>query len=326
MKLGLPAVLCLGVSGTAQVFPGSLTSVEGNTGYAEPFGHAKLRYQQIHGDVQKLPAEIRSIAWRRNATAPPAVATPWWSDFVLRMAASDFERVSEDLASNYKSPPVVVSHQQRFVLPDWKQPAPGPMAFDFVVPLDAPYVRVPDKALLWEVEVAASASPETPLPAADGFEASADFVQWGSLVGQGCGLQLRGYIATLHFGNRFNPWITESPGTAYKRVIVFGSSDPNLTVSGWCAPLRVEPLLVVVSQGGNYGFYFPYEPGLVGQILRAQMLFLFETPMRISNGLELVVPAFPQLGDRSVTRVTSPLWPWETAVVRRGQGLVVRLQ
>jgi hypothetical protein len=309
----------------AQVAPASLTNVDGNSGSGSPFDQGiGYRYQQIHRAVPG-PVTITAIAFRRDAAAAPTILPRWWTEMVVRMGEGEFEQAVPSFAANYRTPPAEVLHQRRVVLPDWSVPATAnPRPFDFVLPLDVPYVHTGQHALVWEVEVI-DQSGAGALGAVDAFTYPVFTTLPGTAVGTACGVTLTG-SASATTENQYYVWLGEWPyAMPATRLFVYGYTDPNLALPELCAPLRVDPVAIVdPGHGANHGFYVPYHPALAGSVLRAQTVRLTGWPLPTSNAVVLTLPAMPSLGDRDVVQVTQTS-PTSLPGIVRGTGIVVRL-
>ena len=325
MKALLVAVFAFAATLSAQVAPASLTNVDGNGSSSAPFDQGlPFRYQQIHRHVPG-PVTITAIAFRRDAATVTAVPR-WWSEFVVRMGNGKFERAGSDFTANYLTPPVEVLHRARIVLPDWSvPPTVSPPPFDFVIPLDVPYVHTGQHPLLWEIEVFDQSNSGT-LGAIDAFSYPVFTSNQGVSYGSGCGVQLTGFAAVTN-ENQFYIWNGEWPYAQQSlRLFVYGLGDPDLSLPALCAPLRVDPLLVVdPGFGANYGFYLPHDPALSGIVLRVQAFRLNGWPLQASNAVAMTIPAMPSFGDLDVIQVKQGSWQPFPVLARNG-GLVVRLQ
>ncbi|MEZ6038312.1 MAG: hypothetical protein R3F29_12580 [Planctomycetota bacterium] len=308
-----------------QVAPSSLTATEGNVSSTVPFGWTIGRYQQIHGALQGTPMTITAIAFRRDASVTGGGTPLWWSEIVVRMADGKFEQAGNDFDGNYLGAAVEVFHRDRLVLPDWSQPtAASPAPFDLVIPLDVPYVHTGAHPLLWEIEVFDKSNAGV-LGAIDAFEQPVFATTPATQYGTSCGFSLIGSASVIN-DNRFYLWLGEQPyQQTAQRLLAFGYSDPNVLVPGLCAPLRVEPIVVLSpGLGVNFGMYAPYNPALAGTSLRAQELALTSTQLLMSNAVELTLPAMPALGDRDVCNVRTVSWGALPNQLQRGAGIVVQ--
>ena len=325
MKALLVAFLVFAATLSAQAFPTSLTNVDGNGSSTAPFDRGlPFRYQQIHRNVPG-PVTITSIAFRRDiATVTPVPR--WWCEFVVRMGNGDFERAGPDYAANYLTPPVEVVHRARIVLPDWSIPTSvNPPPFDFVIPLDVPYVHTGQHPLLWEIEVFDNSGVGM-LGAVDSFAFQVFATNQGVAYGSGCGVQLTGN-ATVTSENLFSIWVGESPYAWQSvRLFAYGISDPNAVLPSLCVPLRVDPLFIAdAGFGANHGFFLPYDPALVGIVVLAQAFRLTGWPLQASNAVAMTLPAMPGLGDQDII-VVADQSTWQPPLVTRCGGLVVHLQ
>ncbi len=93
------------------------------------------------------------------------------------------------------------------------------------------------------------------------------------------------------------------------RYYTFGFTNPNLNVPELCTSVYTNlSLLVTLGSGRYYGFYATYQPALVGSTLFAQAFVPDASqpgiPLQASNGVALLIPAFPSAGDREITRVS----------------------
>lgn len=322
--LCVAAFVCSATLG-AQVAPASLTNVDGNGSSSAPFDQGyPYRYQQIHRHVAG-PVTITAIAFRRDAATLTAIPR-WWSEIVVRMGNGEFERARPDFTANYLTPPVEVVHQARIVLPNWSAPpSVSPPPFDLVIPLDVPYVHTGQHPLLWEIEVYDESNLGT-LGAIDAFSYPVFTLNQGVNYGSGCGVQLTG-SASVTNENSFYIWHGEWPYAMQSlRLFVYGSGDPNLSLPALCAPLRVDPTIVVdPGFGANHGFYLPHDPTLAGLVLRTQAFRLNGWPLQASNAVVVTLPTMPSFGDVDVIRVTQQ-GSWQIPVIQRNAGVVVQLQ
>ncbi|MFY9345632.1 MAG: hypothetical protein WAT39_24285 [Planctomycetota bacterium] len=322
----LGTVLVVAAAIRAQVAPASLTGVNGNASSSWPFDLGLGRYQQIHRQVPG-PVTITAIAFRRDFATPPTAAPLWWSEFVVRMGNGRFEQAVPSFAANYLTPAVEVMHRRRVVLPDWSIPTTAnPPPFDFVIPLDVPYVHTGQHPLLWEIEVFAQSSFSHWLGAVDAFTDPVFTTSQGTAYGTGCGVQLTG-SASATTENQFYVWVGEWPYTQTEpRLFGYGFTDPNLVLPELCAPLRVDPVAVFdAGIGVNHGFYTPYNPAAAGLVLRAQMFRLTSLPLQNTNAVAITLPAMPSHGDRDAVQVTQ-VFPSSLIGIVRGQGVVVKFR
>lgn len=283
-----------------------------------------LRYQQIHRNIPG-PVTIHAIAFRRDAGAAPTQTPRWWSEFTVRMGPGEFELARPSFAGNERLPAITVVQRRRHVLPDWSIPSSvNPRPFDFVIPLDVPYVHDGLHPLLWEIEVF-DQSNVGQLGPIDAFTTPVFTLSQGISIGGGCGFTMAGQVVALS-DNRYQLWVSEWPYVGLApRMYVFGFTDPNLLHPGLCTALRASPEIVrFEGPGAAFIQDVPYNPAFAGVAMRAQFLTPNGSLLALSNARAITFPAFPNLGDRDVVSVHG--MHYNIPTVERGTGVVVSFQ
>jgi hypothetical protein len=275
---------------------------EGNSSSDILFGNwnPNTRVQQIDKNLigTGLPA-ILYLGWRRNGNANAGAAKT--TDLTIIMSHADYDTVTNDFASNYKDPPQTVFTRKPVNLPDWNAPAPTvPSPFDLRVPLDTPFIYNGVDALLWDV-----LNENNPMGtySQDWLSGTIPhtYGAYPTLLGAGCPTPngtmnhraaIRANATTLDMGFR----VEGAPSTANVSLL-FGLSNPGLTVPGLCttlntAPIADLPLGVTDAQGGialQFGFATAWNPGFAGLPIHTQALALDPSqpflPVALSGGL-----------------------------------------
>lgn len=247
---------------TTLVSPAFHADVEGASSSRLPFAPAS-RHQQIHGDLRGTPSLVRALSFRRDGIAfedPRYLGRT--VELELRMASADRSTAAARFDANYLSPVVTVLPLGTVSLPDRRsRPVTTPAPFDLRLPLAVPYPHVGSQDLLWETRVGRASS--APYPSDLAVESNPVTYATTSRNGRGCQTALGEFqldvgCNTSSLAGR--PLVSyvftglEGPRTGIA-ALAFGVGDPNLTLPGICAPLRVNPsvfLPVTFSAPGTF--------------------------------------------------------------------------
>lgn len=346
----VPLVL-LGWAGTlpaqwSQVAPAHYENWEGTTLASSPFSGTAfpVRQQQIHIEPKGAVHQIQSLAFRRDARAGDPRFGPRTVDMEMAMGHGTLATASASFAANYLTPPQTTLARRNVQTPDWSAGARiSPAPFDFVLPLDAPFVHNGVDDFVWDITVYGASGTGTIVPldaVTSGFNLviPANF----ELNGTGCSyagseVLLRPSVSLQGFP--VNGWILDwaasncpptTPG-----VFMLGTVDPDLPFPGLCTNVHVLPLVQVPGASDATGGYQPFPstsplPRIpqsaagVGLRLEAQLVLLQAGPplqILASNGASSVLP--PSTPTVGIARVLQT--PTSGPTLSTITGAVVRL-
>ena len=303
--LALPAANLPAQSFTRSfVTPRGAEFFEGNSSSSVMFGYTATRTQQVDAYLvgKEMPV-IRALAWRRNAGSSSALKT---STLTLLMAHADITQVGSTYANNYKSTPIPVLPKTTVKLADWTRSMTGPTPFDMVIPFRIPFVYNRKDALLWEVAATSTASSSY----TQDWCSSLDGMTYGDYpveLAAGCATAQGSFTQEVLFraGTNLEFGIRLSGGPANAAALgLLGTRDPNLVLPGLCAPLRVEPLVLLALGSTDAAGALPlpatppvgtpWSPVFVGADLYVQCLAADPSrpglPLALTNGQKCPAP------------------------------------
>jgi hypothetical protein len=308
--VGLGQIVAQGGSFTS---PRGLDAREGNSMHWGILFQTPQRLQQVDNTQRGNPANVASIAFRRDGDrlAPDAGARTF--DLTVRMAHAICANIGGTFAGNYRGGASSTVFAKKTVsFPDWTAPVPGPAAFDFVVPLDSTWAYDGQDALLWEVVVEAPS--KTGNVFVDREWIGGTFaIETGRTIGSGCVS-----LGTSPFQHRLRLYnygpsdprgmqLESAGGNAPPNENIWlnlGVSDPGLVLPGLCESVHALPIVTVnagvstaVGEVRAVPFPVPYAPGLVGVPLYTQLVAADATqsglPLSLSNGQIARMPPAP---------------------------------
>lgn len=329
----------------SQVAPAHYESWEGTTVSSGPFSGTAfpVRMQQTHVEPKGAVRQILSLAFRRDGRAGDPRFGPRSVDMEMLMGHGALATVSASFAANYVSGPQTVLARRTLQTPDWSpDPRRAPTPFDFVLPLDAPFVHNGVDDFVWDITVHGASSTSTAVPM-DGVTSGFNLVIPAnfSLNGTGCthngaeillrpGISLQGFPV--------NGWILDwtatncPPNTA--GVFMLGIVDPDVPLPGLCTNVHVVPLVQVGGTSDANGMFEPFPstsplPRIpqsaagVGLRLEAQTVLVAGPPLQLlaTNGASSILP--PPTPAVGIARVLQT--PTSGPTLSTTTGAVIRL-
>lgn len=316
------AILSIPLVGQLQVVsPRAYQDVEGISTSSVPLS-TPIRYQQIHGDLRGVPLTLTGLALRRDGIATPSQSYASRTvDLEITCADASLGSVTGTFANNYVNPPVVVWPRASINLPsriDRPRALPGP--FDVVLPFAVPFSYGGQSDLLWEFALHQTSSATSyPTDVAN----SSNILTYGTYVMNGVGCTTGGGEFMLRPACDTSVLPT-GPSVAFRfgtvnaplsapAVLLIGLVDPNLTVPGLCANLRVDPLITLSGSSDASGVFDvfagtrAYDPSLAANFFMVQAAALDASQgglgLAVSNGAATRIngtpPTFP------ITRVSA---------------------
>ena len=172
--------------------PSGFLTLEGN--YAVGlFEHPSARLQQADATFAGAPPMVvRSIALRRDSNpSHPAVVGRTVDVEIMLGAGVAYPDVSTTFANNHAAPPTIAFAQRPITLPAWPAPPVGsPQPWSIVLQLDAPWVHVGTRPLLFDVRTANASWTGTELRYVD-FAAPSSTGGTVPALDRGCAVQPR---------------------------------------------------------------------------------------------------------------------------------------
>ena len=304
--------------------PAGLVSTEGSSNHDYIlFAKNKLRWQQLDSSSISSPyANVKSIAWRRDATA--ANDATWIArtvDLTVVMShAVGIGSSSTVFANNYKGAPTTVFTKKTVNLPDWTaKPATSPDAWTAIVPFDNMWSYNGVDNFLWEVQADNNSTVGSNNSGSDygnDFQSgtgSFSTSNAGTIIGTGCISTGRTSQFTLstslyNHGSKFRMTASASNAPANASVIRhIDLANANLMVPGLCATVYALPTLSIPlgtsSATGSVSTVtidnIKYNASWIGLKLYSQALALDAgqagLPVSLSYGRENTFPADPAL-------------------------------
>jgi len=346
----LPAVFVLSACSAAaqwsQVAPAHYENWEGTTVSSAPFSGTAfpVRLQQVHVEPKGAVHQVRSLAFRRDGRLGDPRFASRTVDMEMSMGHGALATVSASFAANYVSPPQVTFARRSVQTPDYSgaaREAPGP--FDFVLPLDAPFVHNGVDDFVWDITVHAASGTGTAVPL-DAVTSGFNLVIPANYALNGLGCSYNGGEVLLRpnvslQGFPVNGWILDwaasncPPSTP--AVFMLGTADPDLPLPGLCTNVHVLPLAQVAGTSDASGGFAPFPstsplPRIpqsaagVGLRLEAQVALLVAGPplqVLATNGASSILP--PSTPTVGIARVLQT--PTSGPTLSTTTGLVVRM-
>jgi hypothetical protein len=302
------------------VSPPGFATQAGNVSNTYPFFEASARHQQVHGDV-RTPLALTALALRQ-AKWPVRSMPARTLDAELWIGVGNQSAMTTTFAANFTAPPVAAMQRRSVQLPDWSQaPVSSPAPWTAVFPFDQPTPFPGGGDLVWDLRI--HQTTHAGFYWTDAYMAEATAEGPGGPVGTGCtatgmnspaelNVSLQAQRATNQFGIDAGGlyWPPSQPG-----VLLIGVQDPNVTLPGLCAAIRVVPLIDVhltIAGRGNLTppvMTFGFDPGAIGLRLHLQAAALDPgrpgLPLVVSHGWSGTLPDLPPVG-HPIRRLQAP--------------------
>ncbi|MEZ5966949.1 MAG: hypothetical protein R3F56_24130 [Planctomycetota bacterium] len=304
---------CLASAAAAQfTSPSGYLTTEGSSNHDYIlFKYTDLTWQQLdETSVGQSPFTIQRISWRRDAVA--GLDTTWFArtiDIGVYLADSVLPgAISENYSANYKAPPVNVFVSRAVSLPDWTNPAvSSPAPWDFVIPLDQPWVYLGVDPFLWELRVTNNASASDYGNDFQSVSGSTGLSTSGTVIGTGCVATGQSAAMSLaatfknqyvRFRTAFN--VTRAPVTSPAYLFI-DSAQSNIMLPGLCGAVYALPTVQVplgVSDASGtvpeFDLHLPFAASTVGLTLYSQAAAVdigqAGLPLALSNGRSNTFP------------------------------------
>ena len=305
------ALFCLTpLSAQALYSPASAATTEANYDASPPFGYGNVAqsYLQIHGDLRGQTTTIQRMAFRRDGTyATNTTHLAKTLTASIYVGGGDLAKLNANFAANYTGARTKVATSRTYNVPDWQtKPATPPSAWDLLCPFDSAFLWTGTSDFVWEMRVHSMTSPHPMF--ADAHKTNPVANLSGTSYGTGCiatgrtsTFQLSGGTGTSRIAGHSFFWNSTNGIAGAGTGLHLGVNQVNVPIAGLCAPIYVDPLVVVTgttSATGEFSFSpasFPFNAAWLGAVVRAQCVCLDAArgdaiKVAVSNGLTAVVP------------------------------------
>lgn len=324
---------------TAQVVsPTGYDTKKGTGSLHTPFSASTTfgvcRHQQIHGDLTGTPRTITELSFRRRSGGLTTYeARKVTLELLLGEGSAD--AATARFADNYAATPTVAIAKRELDVPELVATA-SPQPFVIELPLDRPFSYSGTLALIWEAKVSkvVRGAVDYPIDALTGSHTTHS----GTAYGTGCASNTLAITLADDSGIlRLQPAITAAPPAAIG-ILLLGTTDPDLTIPGFCTKLHSDGALVFslprpLANGTIPRFpllTIPNSTAYTNLTLTHQAFFVDATqspiPLRATNGVSITVPAPNPLGS-NIHRVYLPSsTTGPEGTILYGEGAITRFE